>query len=123
MLVTFITFITLIVITLGVIVAIYHEKHREEVCQFRIIEKEELFYIQRHVMQICDDGMSHSVWEYEGKHKDLTAPFERYEFECYVDALDKTKELKAEYNKIQKESFKDYLNKKRDDFTIIKYFE
>ena len=65
MLVTFITFITLFVITLGVIVAIYYEKHREEVCQFRIIEKDELFYIQRHIMQICDDGMSHSVWEYE----------------------------------------------------------
>ena len=123
MCVTFITFITLFVITLGVIVAIYHEKHREEVCQFRIIEKEELFYIQRHVMQICDDGMSRSVWEYEGTHKNPNSTFEKYEFECYVDALDKINELKAEYRKLQKESFKDYLNKKRDDFTIIKYYE
>lgn len=123
MLVTFITFITLFVITLGVIVAIYHEKHREEVCQFRIIEKDELFYIQRHIMQICDDGMSHSVWEYEGMHKNQNSTFEKYEFKYYVDALDKINELKAEYRKLQKESFKDYINKKRDDFTIIKYFE
>ena len=123
MLVTFITFITLFVITLGVIVAIYYEKHREEVCQFRIIEKDELFYIQRHIMQICDDGMSHSVWEYEGIQKPSSNVFVKYEFEHYIDALDKVIELKAEYNKLQKESFKDYLNKKRDDFTIIKYFE
>ena len=123
MLITFITFITLFVITLGVIVAIYNEKHREEVCQFRIIEKNELFYIQRHIMQICDDGMSHSVWEYEGMQKPLSNVFVKYEFEHYIDALDKVVKLKAEYNKLQKESFKDYLNKKRDDFTIIKYFE
>ena len=38
-------------------------------------------------------------------------------------ARDKNNDLKAEYRKLQKESFKDYLNKKRDDFTIIKYFE
>ena len=121
--VTFIIFITLFVITLGVIVAIYHDKYHEEVCQFRIIEKDELFYIQRHVMQICDDGMNHFVWEYEGIHKNQNSTFERYEFECYVDALDKINELKAEYKKLQKESLKDYLNKKRDDFTIIKYFK
>ena len=38
-------------------------------------------------------------------------------------ARDKNNDQKAEYRKLQKESFKDYLNKKRDDFTIIKYFE
>ena len=56
-------------------------------------------------------------------HKNPNSTFEKYEFECYVDALDKINELKAEYRKLQKESFKDYLNKKRDNFTIIKYFE
>lgn len=120
---TFIIITMFLIIALGVIVAIYHDKYHEDICQFRIIEKDELFYIQRHVMQICDDGMSHSVWEYEGTQKPLSNVFVKYEFEHYIDALDKVIELKAEYNKLQKESFKDYLNKKRDDFTIIKYFE
>ncbi len=120
---TFIIITIFLIVALGVIVAIYHDKHHEDMCQFRIIEKDELFYIQRHIMQICDDGMSHSVWEYEGIKNPLSHSFKKYEFEHYIDALDKVNELKAEYNKFQKESFKDYLNKKRDDFTIIKYFE
>ena len=120
---TFIIITMFLIIALGVIVAIYHDKQHEDIGQFRILEKDELFYIQRHVMQICDDGMSHSVWEYEGTQKPLSNIFIKYEFEHYIDALDKVIELKAEYNKLQKESFKDYLNKKRDDFTIIKYFE
>lgn len=113
----------LLVVALGVIVAIYHDKHHEDVCQFRIIEHNDLFYIQRHTMRVCDDGISHSVWEYEGTRSDILSPFKKYEFEHYVDALDKVKELKEIELKYRKESFKDYINRKRDDFTIIKYFE
>lgn len=120
---TLIIIAVLLVIALGVIVAIYHDKHLEDVCQFRIIEHHDLFYIQKHVIQICDDGMCHSVWEYEGTQETPTSPFVKYEFEFYIDALEKVKELKANDIKQQKESFKDYLNNKRDDFIIVKYFD
>lgn len=114
---------TLLIIALGVIVAIYHDKHHEDVCQFRIVEHNEHFYIQRHTMQVCDDGISHSVWEYEGSRADVLSPFKKYEYVNYIDALDKVRELREIELKYRKESFKDYLNRKRDDFTIIKYFE
>ena len=118
-----ITLIILFIFSLGIIVAIYTEKHHEDVCQFRIVEYNDRYYIQRHQMILGHDGISHSVWEYEEAQNEKAAAFKRYEYDTYIDALEKVRELKAKTKKYQKESFKDYINRKRDNFTIIKYFE
>ena len=114
--------IVLLLLAISVVVMQYEDKHHEDVCEFRIVEKDGYFYIQQHIMFIGEDGISHSVWEYVCDGMPLRAN-QILKYEYYYDALSKIKELRAEYKQTRKESFKDYLNKKRDDYTIVKYFE
>lgn len=110
-----------LLLAVSVIVMMVEDKYHEDECEFRIVEKHGYYYIQQHFMITGDDGLSHSVWEYVCDSAPLSAHIV-LEFDYYYDALSKVKELKRECEESRKESFKDYLNKKRDDYTIIKYF-
>ena len=112
----------IMLISLGFVVAMYEERHHEDECHFRVVEKNEKFYIQRHVLNIGEDGIRHSSWEYE-YYFDENGNNVIYEYEYCSDAIETARYLKTESMKSAKESFKEYIRGNRDDFTIIKYFE
>lgn len=114
--------VILLLLAISVVVMQYEDKHHEDICEFRIVEKDYHYYIQRHIMFVGEDGISHSVWEYVCDSYPLRAN-QILKFDSYYDAFTQLNEIRSEYLKVRKESFKDYLNKKRDDYTIIKYFE
>lgn len=114
--------VVFLLLAISIVVMQREDKHHEDVCEFRIVEKNYHYYIQQHFMIVGDDGISHSVWEYVCESMPLRS-HKILEFDYYYDALSKVKELRIENAKYRKESFKEYLDKKRDDYTIIKYFE
>lgn len=114
--------IACIVVICGFTVAmLYMQRHHEDVSHFRIVEKNNMYYVQRHEFVTTHDGRSHSVWNYVCG-EDLIHP-EPISFEYYQAAQQCVQKLQDEWLKNAKESFKDYLKYKRDDFEIIYYFD
>lgn len=119
--ITFIIISCIVVICGFTIAMLYMQKHHEDVAQFRVVEKDKLYYVQRHEFITTHDGFSHSVWNYVC-NRDLIHP-EPLAFEHYKEAQECVEQLRDEWLKASKESFRDYLKRKRDDFDIIYYFD
>lgn len=118
-----IVFMLLVIITtLSVtgLVVLYTDTMKERSCRFRIVLRNGKYRIQRHVLNVGSDGVRHSAWEYESKAFGMGSRV--LEFDGYMDAVECVKDLMELDDRYSEMPFGEYLKKKSDRFSVMRYF-
>lgn len=113
----------LLLVSLGALVAVYEGRHHEDRSHYRIIEDNGVYKVQVHEMILDHNGKAHPVWEFAAHAKGFPGRHFVDEYPTYTDAKAAVKRLSDEYRAYAKESFRDYLERKREDYHVVKYFE
>lgn len=119
----FVFMLLVIIATLSVsgLVILYTDMMKERKCRFRIVLRNGKYRIQRHVLNVGSDGIRHSAWEYESRPFGMGSRV--IEFDEYMDAVECVRDLIEIDDRYSEMPFNEYLKKKSDRFSVMRYFE